>query len=295
MTKPNLYMHLRRFAEDVTRVLGKAASRGEWIPFELVEEPAGSCVLYNYRSLVSDFIDSKWDEISSLESFRLTSGTLTSCKSLDQYLSEFGPGGAAQVRTAREGAALAVFVKRIWKDSSNMDLSDGHFESAYAELEEFGITGNDSSDESGDDGVWLEQTDVKALAVMLNELEMVAPEQKKMFLQSASPLIKLRLQRCTAQLSNDRKGERDLGQMQPSLTQQGAQVITDKRFGGPATPTIEEGRLNTETEPDWIGGHPEELSLPQKQPAPTTDQGDSLEPTILYDGIEDANDFSAPV
>ncbi len=295
MTKPNLYMHLRRFAEDVTRILGKAASRGEWIPFELVEEPAGSCVLYNYRSLVGDFIDSKWDEITSLESFRMASGTLTSCKSLDQYLSEFGPGGAAQVRTAREGAALAVFVKRIWKDSSNMDLSDGRFESAYAELEEFGITGSDSNNETGEDGVWLEQVDVDALAAMLNELESVAPEQKRLFLQSASPLIKLRLQRCTAELPHVRTGERELGQVQPSLTQKGAQVITDKRFSGSATSVIEEPQRSAAAEPDWIGGHPEELSLPLKQPTPITDQGDSLEPTILYDDIEDANDFSAPV
>ncbi len=295
MTKPNLYMHLRRFTEDVARVLGKAVSRGEWIPFELVEEPAGSSVLYNYRSLVGDFIDSKWDEISSLESFKLASGTLTCCKSLDQYLSEFGPGGAAQVRTAREGAALAVFVNRIWRDSSDMDLSDGQFETAYAELEEFGITGNDSVEEAGDDGVWLEQSDVKALAAMLNELESIAPEQKRMFLQSASPLIKLRLQRHAAQLSDDRTGMRDVGRMQPPLTQAGAQIITDERLSGPAVATTGQGQTSTGTGGDWIGGHPEELSLPLKRPTQISDSGDSAESSLLYDDIEDANDFSAPV
>ncbi len=294
MTKPNIYMHLRRFAEDVAKVIGRAVTRGEWIPFELVEQPAGSSVLYSYNSLVGDFIDSKWDEITSLESFKLASGTLTSCKSLEQYLSEFGPG-AAKAGTAREGAALAVFTKRIWHDSSNMDLSDGRFETAYAELEEFGITSQESAGGADEDGVWLEQADVGALAVIMTQLDTVAPEVKQQFLRSASPILKLRLQRCIKEYVSDHEPRGFPEQGLNLVPEREAQVISDERLNGLASNMANVRQQSASAGADWIGEEPEEPSFPRRQPMASENREGSCGPLIQYDDIEDANDFSAPV
>src|SRR4051812_11412171 len=55
-----LHDALRDFALEAASALGAELNAGAEIPFEVVEEPGGSTVLYNYKPLTTEFIAARW-------------------------------------------------------------------------------------------------------------------------------------------------------------------------------------------------------------------------------------------
>jgi hypothetical protein len=123
-----LHDALKDFALEAAAQLTHEVQQGAEIPFDVIEEPGGRTVLYNYRPLTSEFIAARWPDLRGLPSF-------------DRATEALGSGAENYLRTQASAAsadsepALQAMLERIYADATGFEFPDERFERVYAEVE----------------------------------------------------------------------------------------------------------------------------------------------------------------
>src|SRR3954452_7719114 len=123
-----LHDALKDFALEAAQQLTHEVEQGAEIPFDVIEEPGGRTVLYNYRPLTSEFIAARWDAIRGLPSFDRATEALGS--GAENYLRTQASAGAADSEPA-----LEAMLERIYADATSFEFPEERFERVYAEVE----------------------------------------------------------------------------------------------------------------------------------------------------------------
>src|SRR4051812_49174687 len=124
-----LHDALREFALEAAAHLTRELQQGAEIPFDVVEEPGGGTVLYNYHPLTSEFLEQRWGDLRELPSFGPAAEALGS--GAQNYLRT----QAASAAAADSEPALAAMLERIYADATSFDFPEERFERVYAEVE----------------------------------------------------------------------------------------------------------------------------------------------------------------
>src|SRR6478672_9082582 len=129
MRNRQLHDALREFALEAAAQLTHELDQGAEIPFDVIEEPGGRTVLYNYRPLTTEFIAERWASLCALPSF-------------DKAVDALGSGAENYLRTQATSAAaadsepaLAAMLERIYADATSFEFPEERFERVYAEVE----------------------------------------------------------------------------------------------------------------------------------------------------------------
>jgi hypothetical protein len=124
-----LHDALREFALEAAAHLTHELQHGAEIPFDVVEEPGGGTVLYNYHPLTSEFIEQRWADLRRLPAFDPAAEALGS--GAQNYLRTQSATAAA----ADSEPALAAMLERIYADATSFEFPEERFERVYAEVE----------------------------------------------------------------------------------------------------------------------------------------------------------------
>jgi hypothetical protein len=124
-----LHDALREFALEAAAHLTHELEHGAEIPFDVVEEPGGGTVLYNYHPLTSEFIEQRWGDLRRLPAFDPAAAALGS--GAQNYLRT----QAAASASADSEPALAAMLERIYADATSFAFPEERFERVYAEVE----------------------------------------------------------------------------------------------------------------------------------------------------------------
>jgi hypothetical protein len=123
-----LHDALKDFALEAAAQLTHEIQQGAEIPFDVIEEPGGRTVLYNYRPLTSEFIAARWTSLRGLPSFDRATEALGS--GAENYLRSQATASAADSEPA-----LAAMLERIYADATSFEFPEERFERVYAEVE----------------------------------------------------------------------------------------------------------------------------------------------------------------
>src|SRR4051794_26867923 len=123
-----LHDALKDFALEAAQQLTHEVQQGAEIPFDVIEEPGGRTVLYNYRPLTTEFIAVRWQELRGLPSFDRATEALGS--GAENYLRT-----QASASTADSEPALQAMLERIYADATSFEFPEERFERVYAEVE----------------------------------------------------------------------------------------------------------------------------------------------------------------
>jgi hypothetical protein len=124
-----LHDALREFALEAAAHLTHELQQGAEIPFDVVEEPGGGTVLYNYHPLTTEFIEQRWAELRQLPALGPAAEALGS--GAQNYLRS----QAATAAAADSEPALAAMLERIYADATSFEFPEERFERVYAEVE----------------------------------------------------------------------------------------------------------------------------------------------------------------
>ena len=123
-----LHDALREFALEAAAHLTHEVNQGAELPFDVIEEPGGRTVLYNYRPLTSEFITERWTSLRQLPAFGPAVDALGS--GAENYLRT-----QTMARSADSEPALAAMLDRIYADATSFEFPEERFERVYAEVE----------------------------------------------------------------------------------------------------------------------------------------------------------------
>src|SRR3954470_7876498 len=123
-----LHDALKDFALEAAQQLTHEVQQGAEIPFDVIEEPGGRTVLYNYRPLTTEFIAVRWQALRGLPSFERATEALGS--GAENYLRT-----QASASTADSEPALEAMLERIYADATSFEFPEERFERVYAEVE----------------------------------------------------------------------------------------------------------------------------------------------------------------
>src|SRR3954453_17571501 len=124
-----LHDALREFALEAAAHLTHELEQGAEIPFDVVEEPGGGTVLYNYHPLTTEFIEQRWAGLRQLPAFGAAAEALGS--GAQNYLRT----QAASAAAADSEPALAAMLERIYADATSFEFPEERFERVYGEVE----------------------------------------------------------------------------------------------------------------------------------------------------------------
>src|SRR4051812_14883774 len=124
-----LHDALREFALEAAAYLTHELQQGAEIPFDVVEEPGGRTVLYNYHPLTSEFISQRWPSLRQLPAFAPAADALGS--GAENYLRT----QASTPASPDSEPALAAMLERIYADATSFEFPEERFERVYAEVE----------------------------------------------------------------------------------------------------------------------------------------------------------------
>jgi hypothetical protein len=130
-----LHTTLESFTCDAAAELSAETARGAEIPFEIVEEPGGSALLYCYRPLTASFIRERLSLLAGLSSYAPAARALGGLDGLDAYLQRLGESRIPAEPRERADAALRCLLSRVFADRSDFGVDPARFEAAYSELE----------------------------------------------------------------------------------------------------------------------------------------------------------------
>lgn len=128
MRNRQLHDALKSFALDAAAYLTHELEHGAEIPFDVVEEPGGATVLYNYHPLTSEFIAERWAALRALPSCAEAAEALGS--GAENYLRMQSTAAAADSEPA-----LAAMLERIYEDATGFEFPEQRFERVYGEVE----------------------------------------------------------------------------------------------------------------------------------------------------------------
>src|SRR3954470_4722112 len=123
-----LHDALKDFALEAAQQLTHEVQQGAEIPFDVIEEPGGRTVLYNYRPLTTEFIAVRWQALRGLPSFERATEALGS--GAENYLRT-----QASTSAADSEPALQAMLERIYADATSFEFPEERFERVYAEVE----------------------------------------------------------------------------------------------------------------------------------------------------------------
>jgi hypothetical protein len=124
-----LHDSLREFALEAAAQLTHELQQGAEIPFDVVEEPGGRTVLYNYHPLTSEFIAERWASLRALPAFGPAADALGS--GAENYLRMQASTPAAP----DSEPALKAMLERIYADATSFEFPEERFERVYGEVE----------------------------------------------------------------------------------------------------------------------------------------------------------------
>ena len=124
-----LHDALREFALEAAAQLTHELQQGAEIPFDVVEEPGGRTVLYNYHPLTSEFIAERWASLRTLPAFGPAADALGS--GAENYLRT----QASTPGSPDSEPALEAMLERIYADATSFEFPEERFERVYAEVE----------------------------------------------------------------------------------------------------------------------------------------------------------------
>ncbi len=132
-----LHQALEAFTTDASAQLALEASRGEEIPFELVEADRrrGKPTLYCYRPQTEQFIDRCLGALSGLTSYAPAARALAEHDQLGAYLNVCGVSAVPADARQRADEGLRSFLGRVFADRDEFEFDDARFDRAYEELE----------------------------------------------------------------------------------------------------------------------------------------------------------------
>ena len=126
----NLALHdaLRDFALEAAAALSGELRAGAELRYDVVEEPGGGSVLYNYQPLTATFIAERWPLLRTLPAF--ASG-----------VDALGSGARAYLRVRGEAAvdsepALRAMLERLYEGATDFGFPEERFERVYGEVEQ---------------------------------------------------------------------------------------------------------------------------------------------------------------
>jgi hypothetical protein len=128
MRNRRLHDALREFALEAAAQLTHDVNEGAEIPFDVVEEPGGRTVLYNYRPLTTEFIAARWTMLRSLPACGPAAEALGS--GAENYLRMQATAAAADSEPA-----LAAMLERIYEGATSFEFPEERFERVYSEVE----------------------------------------------------------------------------------------------------------------------------------------------------------------
>src|SRR3954452_16919766 len=123
-----LHDALKDFALEAAQQLTHEVDQGAEIPFDVIEEPGGKTVLYNYGPLTTEFIAARWNALRGLPSFERATEALGF--GAENYLRTQASAGAADSEPA-----LQAMLERIYADATSFEFPEERFERVYAEVE----------------------------------------------------------------------------------------------------------------------------------------------------------------
>src|SRR4051812_1136017 len=129
MRNRHLHDALREFALEAAAHLTHELQHGAEIPFDVVEEPGGRTVLYNYHPLTSEFIAERWANLRTLPAFGPAADALGS--GAENYLRTQASTPAAP----DSEPALKAMLERIYADATSFEFPEERFERVYGEVE----------------------------------------------------------------------------------------------------------------------------------------------------------------
>jgi hypothetical protein len=124
-----LHDALREFALEAAALLTDELRAGAELEFDVVDQQLSrGPVLYRYRPLVGEFIQSRWPRLRELP------GRAAAAEAL-------GAGAAAYLRVnglpgAQAEPALQAMLERLYEDATSFGFPEERFERVYAEVEE---------------------------------------------------------------------------------------------------------------------------------------------------------------
>jgi len=130
-----LHQALEAFTTDAAGRLAAETAGGAEIPFELIEEPGGSALLYCYRPLTGDFIRDRQALLSGLPTYVPAARAIGALEAVEAYLREHGESRIPTEPRQRATAALTVFLGSVFAERSEFGFDRDRFEAAYGELE----------------------------------------------------------------------------------------------------------------------------------------------------------------
>jgi hypothetical protein len=130
-----LHASLEAFASDAALQLSMETARGAEVPFEVLEEPGGSALLYCYRPLTGSFIRERMGLLGALSTYAPAARALAGLEGIDAYLRRLAEPRIPSEPRERADAALRAFLSRVFAERSDFTLDAGRFEVAYGELE----------------------------------------------------------------------------------------------------------------------------------------------------------------
>lgn len=132
---------LNVFARQASRALIEATQAGAEVPFEILEEPGGTSVLYRYRPQTDAFIDAERETLRALEAFGPAVDALAATGGVPGYLRICGEDPAPGTARERAEAEAMCLLRRIWDDDSSFAFDEAGFERHAGELVQ--AAGND--------------------------------------------------------------------------------------------------------------------------------------------------------
>ena len=127
MRNPGLHDALRDFALEAAAGFSGELRAGAELRFDVVEEPGGGSVLYNYQPLTAPFIAERWPLLRALPS----------CARAVEAL---GTGARAYLSVRGDAAvdsepALRAMLERLYEGATDFRFPEERFERVYGEVE----------------------------------------------------------------------------------------------------------------------------------------------------------------
>ena len=136
----NLTLHdlLEAFTTDAGARLDLAASAGDEVPFEVVENDvrgSGRIPLYCYRPLTGDFINARLGLLTALPTYAPAALALEGVGGLEPCLRARGGHDVPDTPRELADAVLRDFLALVYRERSDFRFDSDRFERAYGELE----------------------------------------------------------------------------------------------------------------------------------------------------------------
>jgi hypothetical protein len=130
-----LHDQLERFCKAVAERLHREIEAGAEIPFEVVEKPGASSVLYHYEPLSGEFLRERYGQLRSLAGYDQCLSALARVEGTGAYLRTLGVAHTPAGDRDRADAVLRELLAQVWRESTSFEFETGRLQRAYLQFE----------------------------------------------------------------------------------------------------------------------------------------------------------------